>query len=157
MKNKVIKLILILFVVQACQSSAEKSVERSAELQGPVESPVQAMERGRLQILSSEKLTHEQKIKFLDLIDKTDVDLSEIKKKEGPLKAALFQSFAEGKHDPKELALYFYNIKKLETQKLDLMFSSLVDAGEILDQDRNPEIPLEIMEYYQDALGGIRR
>lgn len=142
-----------MILLSACAHQAEKVVDKKAAAQGAVESPAEATRMGRQKILESNKLTDEQKMKLLDLFDKTDVQLAEIKEKQGPLKASLFQSLSEGQYDPKELTVYFQKIRKYENQKMDLMFSSLLEAGGILNKNRDPEIPLELMKYYGSALG----
>lgn len=142
---------IVMLALSACVNTAEKKVEQDIVAQGNVESPARAVKHGRVEMLESDKLTEEQKTKFINLFEQTENDLSKIRKEEGPLKAALFQTLSKGSYDPKEMSVYFYKMKKLEDQKMELMFSSLIRAGRILKENSHPEVSVELSDYYQSA------
>lgn len=144
--NKTI-LLLPALTLMACATPAEKVVDHKVEEQAAIESPNQAAHAGRFAIRASDKLTEEQKTKFLNLMNKTESQVNEIRMKEGQLKAALFQDLAEGKYNQREIQIVKNRLRKLEIQKLELMFDSIEEIRVLLGGIS--DVDSEVMNYYR--------
>ncbi|MGE4133002.1 MAG: hypothetical protein AB7F86_15275 [Bdellovibrionales bacterium] len=147
--KRAILLSSIILGAAGCATTAEKNVENAAHAQVGTESPTHAAASGRQAIMHSDKLTSEQKTKFLDLMDKTQAETKWIKEQEGRLKAALFEDLTAGKYEAKEISAYKSKLKGLEQKKLDLMFSSLDKVRSILGKD---EVDPNLFNYYRESL-----
>lgn len=92
----------------------------------------QAVMAGRLDILTSAGLTEEQKMQFMSLMNDTHLKVAKIKQKEGEIKSTLFRSLAEGIYNQKLAESSKLELRKLEKEKMRIMFSSLDKARSIL-------------------------
>jgi hypothetical protein len=152
MKMILIYLFLAGGTLLGCASAAEKRVDQEVAQQSYVESTQQAASGGRFAIRFSDKLTEPQKIKFLDVMNKTEMQVESIKSQEGKLKSALFQSLAEGRYDRNEMAVYKKRLRKLENQKFDLMLDSLDQVQGILGKDRDANLNMELMDMFRTEM-----
>lgn len=152
MKVILIYLSLISGALLGCSSAAEKKVDQDVAQQSYVESTPQAASAGRFAVRFSDKLTEPQKIKFLDVMNKTEAQVESIKSQEGKLKASLFQSLAEGRYDKKEIAVYKKRLRKLENEKFDLMLDSLNQVQGIIGKDRDANLNMELMDMYRTEM-----
>lgn len=152
MKKIIVTLLLpgLWMGLSACATQAEKQVDAQAAEQSAIQSPNQAAYSGRFAVRVSEKLSGDQKVKFLEIMDQTQAKVNDIRAQEGQLKAAMFQSLSEGNFNDSEMNVFKKKLKKLEGQKLDLMFSSLDDVRKLLKG--NPEIAPDLKDFYRAHL-----
>jgi Spy/CpxP family protein refolding chaperone len=144
--------LMALLVGCATPTAAEKQVQQNVSEQKSIESTAQAAGSGRFAIHQSTKLTEDQKIRLLALMDRAELNIADIRKKEGQLKAALFQELAEGHYDRKEIAVYKSKLKKLEAEKMDLMFSNLEESRKILGPTQPHDLDQEMLEFYRAGM-----
>lgn len=135
-------LLLIAFLALGCAAESKKEeVQPPTTTQSGISNMPDATQAGRMDFMTSPNLTPEQKDKFMKLMSQTEVKMAGIKQDQANLKAALFRSLSEGKYNKKDVNSYKSKIKKLESKKMDLMFSNLDRAHEILGKDfeNNPD------------------
>lgn len=134
----------------ACSSSpVETKVQADAEQQKDIHTTAQAATTGRLEIMTSSKLTNEQKEKFMNLMGETQKKTLTLREQSAKLKAALFEQLTQGKYDHKEVSVYKSKIQKIESEKMDLMFASLDEVRKILGVSlRDPEV----MQFYRERM-----
>ncbi len=153
MKNSIfIGMIIFAGFISGCASTSEKKVSQEVSDQKQIESPNQAVASGRFAIKQSTRLTELEKTRFFEVMDRTQASVAEIKKKEGQLMAALFQSLAERKYDPREIHVYRTKLRKLEDEKLNLMFTSLEEIRHLFGKEQQENLDRELLQYYRAAI-----
>jgi len=135
-------LVLPLFVA-ACANSPkqEQAAQPTTPASGPKpESMSEATANGRWDIMSSPHLTLEQKTKIMQLMNQTQEKVASLRQTQSDLKAALFRSLSEGKYDKKKMNSFKRQMKKIEGEKMDLMFSNLdqirLILGDMTDENQ---------------------
>lgn len=114
-----------------CGSLTEKKIEQDI-VQQPETTTTEAVASGREAIFKSSNLSAEQKTKMLSLMNKTRSEMAVIQRNEAQAKSSLFKYLAAGKYENREISTYRSKLKKLENQKMNLMFSNLKYTREIL-------------------------
>lgn len=131
-----------------CATTADQNVETKAQAQVGTESPAHAAAGGRMAVLKSSGLTDVQKEKFMQIMDKAQLNTMTIREEQGQLKAALFKDLAAGNYDHKEVASYKAKLQTLEKRKLDLMFKSLDEVRALLGKN---QIDPQVMENLRES------
>jgi hypothetical protein len=115
------------------------------------QNPSEAQVGARFDIMGSPNLTIEQKNKFIQVMNETQTQVTSIKQREGDIKAHLFRSLATGKYDRKTVDSAKKQLRKLEDEKMNLMFLSLDRVREILGE-KVPVTPDMIEEFQRRML-----
>jgi Spy/CpxP family protein refolding chaperone len=140
-QTKLTFLAIGLLALAGCASTAEKNVNAEVKQQEGIHTTAQAATTGRMEIMASDKLTKEQKDKFMELMGKTQAKTVSLREESAKLKAALFEQLTQAKYDHKEISVYKSKIQKVEKQKMDLMFNSLDEVRKILGASaKDPDV-----------------
>lgn len=136
-----------------CASTAEKQVQKEVAEQKAIETPAQAAASGRFAIRFSDKLSETQKTQFLNLMSRVQDQMTVLRTQEGQLKAALFQSLADGRYNQSEISVFKSKLKKLENKKLDIMFASLDEVRGILGKSPDPDRDFQMLDQFRSEMG----
>lgn len=137
---------------EACQHKAQPGSKPPGanNPQMGVQSPAEAQVGARFDIMGSPHLTLEQKNQFMRVMNETQSQVTVIKQKEGELKAELFKSLASGQYDRKAMNRFKKNLRKLEDEKMNLMFSSL-DQVKVILGDKIKDSP-DLFDQFHNML-----
>lgn len=146
---------LVSLAIGACstETKKEKEIDQKVSQETAVGLPGEAAANGRDAIESSKGLTAEQKEKIHAIMNKTQVEVQNLRIETNQLKATLFKSFADGTYKPADIAILKKRLTKIESKKMDAMFSSLEQVQKILGytKDKKPS-DFELHNLYRDML-----
>jgi hypothetical protein len=147
---KKIIMLLSLVTLVSCASQAEKDIETETAAVKPAASMTILMERHKAKIMSSEVLSDVQKEKLLNLQMNTYTQAktytTEIKK----LKTVMLKNLMSKKYSEKKNNIVTKKIRKLNSQRMDLMFDTLKEAKTILGKNSTDE-SLQELWYLHDG------
>jgi protein subunit release factor A len=135
---------LALLLVISCASTT-KEIEAEKAQVAPVSSRVEMQDRTRSLINNSEKLTATQKADFLNLHSSVMTEMTTITDDMRKLKVVMMNNLANKDYDQAKMIMLEKRIKKLNSEKMDLMIKAMNQAKIILGvefQNIYPEIEL---------------
>jgi hypothetical protein len=99
-------------------------------------------------ITNSDKLTNSQKIKLLELQEKTHAISDALKEEIEKTKIVLIQTVLEPKMNEHEFSILKKKITKLEKKRMENGFSAIAEARKIIEPRKN----IQGREFYQSLL-----
>lgn len=131
MKKLILLTTLIALSFSSCSTSTSKDIAHERNQVKPFQTRESIVER-TTEMLDKSSLTEVQKDRFIDLHMKTYDKVQTLNQKIKKTKMVLFKNLFAQKYDERKMDMITREIKKMSSQKIDIMFSALAKSKEIL-------------------------
>lgn len=153
MMKYILSSVAIFSLAMGCASQKAKTeVDRKVSEESVTMTPGETAAKGRDAILQSKYLTEAQKTKILGIMTNTQVKSVALREETARLKAVLFETLGEKNYKADQVAVIKSRLKKIENEKMDLMFSSLDQVKEVLGVSDDEHRNAELRRVYHDLL-----
>ena len=148
MKALVMYVLMMIFFVGCANSQMKKEIKEDKNMVGEIDTRGQMNDRVYQMLHKSDKLTIEQKNKFMKLHSSIIRDVANINNKIRKEKVVLFKSIISEDYNDRKVRVLKKSIKKLHQQKFDLMMDALDQTKDIIGI-ADKELLMGIMEGHE--------
>lgn len=132
---------------QASHSDPDSDLNAKVKAEAPANTPTEIARRGAQAFVNAPGLTPEQKLKLLDVFNRTYDEAIKIRGEIGQSKSLMFKLVASKDFDSKEVNELKKRIVALDQKRLNIMFKALADVQAIVGTGSEKE---EIYKHFYD-------
>lgn len=135
---KLLLLSIGVIALQACaHNKTEKQIEAKTAEETHIRNRTDLHNEVHAQIESSSTLTSDQKTKLHALSESTRASVDELTSKSLKLRSVLLKDVIDSKYNAKEVSKIKKDIKRVEAEKLSVIFAAVDQANAILGRSAN--------------------
>jgi hypothetical protein len=123
---------MLVLVLLACSHTTEKKLNEKMEAQPAIESSNELNRETIITLKSAPNLSSDQKRKLTELQQKNEEQMSALRDQALKLRLLLVKDIANQQYNSSEVSAIKKRIKKVENQKLSILFDTVDKANQIL-------------------------